>query len=347
MGPEIPHGQNFNRVIEAALGQARCAIVVWSHASVKSEWVFNEASESRRRQILVPVLIDDVAPPLEFRHLQAARLAEWDGDRSDAEWRRLLEAVRTLVQRQSAPPTLATREAPLPAVRRHWWQTPAGAAAGAGGVLAGAALLLMALNQIGLFGGGSTPAGSAAAVEVAAEPARIQPIGPQSSAANTSAPASSGGAGVAPVAAAGDAERVNLLDPAQGGTLVIANQDEWRAVIGAQPVTTTIAVNGFAVFAFSDEKPAIIDAIGVFVESTSTWNVKEVAVSASDGSESGPFRKIGTVTVPNYRNMRGSVHEFPVQPFSARYVKVELLGWQDAVHSSGSVGNLQLLGRLQ
>ena len=35
---EIPRGQNFNRVIEAALRQAKCAIVVWSATSITSEW---------------------------------------------------------------------------------------------------------------------------------------------------------------------------------------------------------------------------------------------------------------------------------------------------------------------
>ena len=95
---DIPRGKNFSRVIEEALEQATCAIVVWSRASIDSEWVFNEASEARKRGMLVPVLVDDVEPPLEFRHLQAARLVEWRGDKSDSEWAGLLEAVRGLVK---------------------------------------------------------------------------------------------------------------------------------------------------------------------------------------------------------------------------------------------------------
>ena len=102
---DIPRGKNFNRVIEEALQQAKCVIVVWSRESIASEWVFNEASDARKRGILVPVLIDDVEPPLEFRHLQAARLVDWRGDPADPEWAGLLDAVRGLVQQAGGAPT--------------------------------------------------------------------------------------------------------------------------------------------------------------------------------------------------------------------------------------------------
>jgi hypothetical protein len=353
---EIPRGQNFNRVIEAALGQARCAIVVWSHASVTSEWVFNEASEARKRQMLVPVLIDDVDPPLEFRHLQAARLVGWSGDRSDTEWSGLLSGVRTLVDRPGAAHVAASSTsvsasyAPSADVSRHWWQTPAGAAAGVGALLVGAALLLIVANQIGLFGGGSAPAESAATAVLPPGEPSVSPLGaPSNPTSESTLPVQTTAADAAPaVTAAGSSDRVNLLDPAQGGKLVIASQDSWKYVVGTAPFMTTVSTGGFAVFAFRDEKPVVIDGIGVFVESTSNWNVKELAVSASDRSETGPFRTIGVVTVPNYRNMRGPVHEFPVQPFSARYVKVEVVAWQGQdIGSSGYVGNLRLLGLFQ
>lgn len=104
---DIPRGKSFNRVIEETLQQAKCAIAIWSRTSVTSEWVFNEASAARRREILVPVLIDDIEPPLEFRHLQAARLVDWKGDPADAEWTGLLDAVRRLVQQTGDAPALA------------------------------------------------------------------------------------------------------------------------------------------------------------------------------------------------------------------------------------------------
>ena len=73
----IPPGQSFDQVIESALDAARCVIVLWSRASVSSDWVKTEAAEGARRRILVPALIEEVPIPLEFRRIQAAGLVDW------------------------------------------------------------------------------------------------------------------------------------------------------------------------------------------------------------------------------------------------------------------------------
>src|SRR6478752_4835216 len=67
---DIAAGQTFDAAIEKALGEAACVVVLWSSTSVKSDWVKTEAAEATRRRILVPVLVDEVAIPLEFRRLQ-------------------------------------------------------------------------------------------------------------------------------------------------------------------------------------------------------------------------------------------------------------------------------------
>jgi hypothetical protein len=64
---KIPLGKSFDEVIEKALSQAKCVIVLWSAVSVASDWVRNEASEAKRRVILVPVFLDTVNAPLAFR----------------------------------------------------------------------------------------------------------------------------------------------------------------------------------------------------------------------------------------------------------------------------------------
>jgi hypothetical protein len=141
--------------------------------------------------------------------------------------------------------------------------------------------------------------------------------------------------------------RTNLLDPEEGGTLLIASEENWRKVMQRRLDTNVIASQGFAVFAFRNEKPATIDAVGVYVRSSDTLNLKEMAVYAADQSETGPFRKIAVLTVPNYRNMRAPFHEFKVEPFTARYVKIELISWQGWNGPNGYVGNMQLLGTLR
>ena len=55
----IPVGRAFDEVIENALREARCVVVLWSKAGVASRWVRSEASDAARREILVPVLVED------------------------------------------------------------------------------------------------------------------------------------------------------------------------------------------------------------------------------------------------------------------------------------------------
>jgi hypothetical protein len=63
---QIQAGRTFDEVIAEALATARCVLVVWSKDSIGSSWVREEAEEGSRRKILIPVLIDDVRPPLGF-----------------------------------------------------------------------------------------------------------------------------------------------------------------------------------------------------------------------------------------------------------------------------------------
>ena len=58
MGPGDSPGKNLGEVIEAALREARCVIVVWSTNSVNSSWVRTEADEAQRRGVLVPALLE-------------------------------------------------------------------------------------------------------------------------------------------------------------------------------------------------------------------------------------------------------------------------------------------------
>lgn len=51
---EIPLGKSFDEVIEKALAEARCVIVLWSGFSIVSEWVRNEASEARTARYFDP-----------------------------------------------------------------------------------------------------------------------------------------------------------------------------------------------------------------------------------------------------------------------------------------------------
>jgi len=67
---QIDAGVVFDREIEKAIDEAKCIIVVWSSKSVESEWVRTEAGEGLEKGNLVPIMIEDVKPPLAFRRIQ-------------------------------------------------------------------------------------------------------------------------------------------------------------------------------------------------------------------------------------------------------------------------------------
>jgi ankyrin repeat protein len=98
---QILPGKTFDEVIEEALGKARCVVVLWSETSVRSEWVKTEAAEAAQRDILVPILLDPVKIPLEFRRIQAARLIGWKGEQTHPEFLQLLQAVSRLLEQSS------------------------------------------------------------------------------------------------------------------------------------------------------------------------------------------------------------------------------------------------------
>ena len=100
----IPPGRHFDSVIEEALDDARCVVVLWSKASVVSTWVKSEAADAMSRGILVPALIEDVKIPLEFRRLQAADLTHSKLDRADDELARLLQAMSAICAPSVEPP---------------------------------------------------------------------------------------------------------------------------------------------------------------------------------------------------------------------------------------------------
>ena len=105
----IPPGKTFDQVIEEAITAAKCIIVLWSKNSIKSEWVKEEATRGKRRQTLVPALIDPVEPPLGFGLIQAADLTNWKGEPNHEGFLQLTEALAGLIGQQEEPLAAAGR----------------------------------------------------------------------------------------------------------------------------------------------------------------------------------------------------------------------------------------------
>jgi hypothetical protein len=94
---KIPPGKTWHQLIQQAIDEAKCVVVVWSQQSIQSDWVITEAEEGKDRQALIPVLIDNVKAPLAFRRIQAARLIGWNGEPSHHELGVLFEAIEAIV----------------------------------------------------------------------------------------------------------------------------------------------------------------------------------------------------------------------------------------------------------
>ena len=94
---KIPPGKYFENVINSAIEDARCVVVMWSKHSILSEWVKDEAQVAKDREILVPVIIDPISPPLGFRRIQAANLNDWPPKTNSDNFVIFLTAIKDLL----------------------------------------------------------------------------------------------------------------------------------------------------------------------------------------------------------------------------------------------------------
>jgi hypothetical protein len=111
----IPYGKTWRETIGKELNEARCVIVLWSKTSIESGWVQEEADDAKRRGILVPVLIENVQPPIGFRSIHAADLTRWDATESAPLFNRLIADIAALIGPAPAnepPPPFSARDSP-------------------------------------------------------------------------------------------------------------------------------------------------------------------------------------------------------------------------------------------
>jgi hypothetical protein len=92
---QAPPGVAFGHFVDETMEGCLCVVVLWTRSSVRDDWVKAQASKARRRAVLVPVLLDDVASqiPLEFSRLNAANLTAWRPGVPCLEWDLFLGAV--------------------------------------------------------------------------------------------------------------------------------------------------------------------------------------------------------------------------------------------------------------
>jgi hypothetical protein len=101
-------GDRFDEVIDTALKTSQAVVVLWSQASVQSAWVRDEASWARDHRRLIPAKVQRVEPPLGFRGIQTADLADWTGNPDAVKVAPLTQALERF---QSSPAAVPGKDA--------------------------------------------------------------------------------------------------------------------------------------------------------------------------------------------------------------------------------------------
>ena len=90
----LPGGEEWRANIERALNAAKVVVVCWTRASVGPEGAFVRDEASRAGDLLVPVLLERVRPPLGFGERQAIDLSHWRGGRRDPFFQDLVATIQ-------------------------------------------------------------------------------------------------------------------------------------------------------------------------------------------------------------------------------------------------------------
>lgn len=147
---QVPPGSSWEAVLQSKMDQARCVLVLWSRASIGSDWVKEEAEMAKADGKLIPVFLDAVAPPFGFARIEGANLAGWDGDLDHIEWRGLVAAVKARIGTgEGAAEPAVTRVAYAPSKSVTVEKRRSG---GGAGRFLGVSLAVVAAAAAGFFG---------------------------------------------------------------------------------------------------------------------------------------------------------------------------------------------------
>jgi hypothetical protein len=328
----IPPGRVFDEVIQEALTAAKCVIVLWSSNSIRSNWVKTEASEALARNRLLPVLTEDVSPPIEFKRIQAANLIGWTGDTDHPEFRGLIASVeRLLAQPHTTPPL------PPPARNPTVQQQGTISISTRTATRAVAALVVIAALTASVLylrsrGDNETDTG---ATQIATEPP----------AATAQQPSSPGQARSTP-----SDDRVNLLSPENGGEVLTAFDSSWTKTIDGDEssygwVDFDKVGKSDATFGFKDGRAATFDTVSALVPSRNDRNVRQFELLAGNDGPLGEFRSVGVFTTQNILIMKSPFQAFTFAPVTAKAVKIRPLSTHGE-NNAMAIYEWQLLGKL-
>jgi len=103
--PKLRAGDYYDDVIETALHDAKCVIVLWSRLSISSEYVKAEATLALEERKLIPVMIESVALPFRFKGIHARAFSGWGGSRDATQFRDLVDDISGVIGTHPAAAT--------------------------------------------------------------------------------------------------------------------------------------------------------------------------------------------------------------------------------------------------
>ena len=89
----IPGGDDWSETIQRELKRSDCVVIFWSGHSVNSPWVRIEALHAKQHNSMIPVRLDQVELPDEYRLLQTIDTSAGD---TDATLARIVEAAKSI-----------------------------------------------------------------------------------------------------------------------------------------------------------------------------------------------------------------------------------------------------------
>lgn len=115
--PDLLPGQDYETVIREILDNVPCVITIWSKDSIQSHWVKAESNRGLERNVFIPVLCEEVSPPMPFERIQSANLQNWKGDTRNPDYQKIIRTLEVFCPKMDEPEqTSVPIENPPPAV---------------------------------------------------------------------------------------------------------------------------------------------------------------------------------------------------------------------------------------
>jgi predicted ATPase len=116
---KIPPGMTFDTYIFQELERSDAVIVLWSKASVDSDYVKEEAEYAKTNSVLVPLSIDGTCPPFGFARIQSIDMSGWQGSMKDPRWQTVLDSIEAIRGTQAGSRARETQVAARDAATRR------------------------------------------------------------------------------------------------------------------------------------------------------------------------------------------------------------------------------------